>query len=302
MVVDMSAAKPVLLATSRDWASGEPGHEVLDAELARRGIAATWACWDDPSVDWAAAGLVAVRSTWDYIGKLSEFLDWTAAVEKGARLLNGADVFAWNSDKAYLAGFDDTLPVVPTIAATDRAQLTDAVAGFTSGGRAAVVKPRVGAGGVGVLVITDPTDPRLGQEFVDHPALPPARGPWIVQPLVESVRTTGETSVFVLGGEVTSQVDKLPGEGEIRVHEHLGGSSRQVPVDDDAAALAVQAMDAVAARFGRALDYGRVDMMRYDGALVVSELELIEPGLYLDVLPDNARPFVDLVAKVLTAL
>ena len=28
--------------------------------------------------------------------------------------------------------------------------------------------------------------------------------------------------------------------------------------------------------------------MRYDGRLVVSELELIEPGLYLDVLPGNA--------------
>jgi glutathione synthase/RimK-type ligase-like ATP-grasp enzyme len=298
MVDVMSAAKPVLLATSRDWVAGEPGHEVLDAELAKRGIAATWACWDDPAVDWSAAALVAVRSTWDYIGKLGEFLDWTAAVEKHTRLLNGADVFAWNSDKVYLAGFDDTLAVVPTIAASDRAELADAVASLTSGGsRAAVVKPRVGAGGVGVLVVTDPADPRLGQEFVDHPALPPARGPWIVQPLVESVRTAGETSVFVLGGEVTSQVDKLPGEGEIRVHEHLGGSSRQVPVDDDAAALAVQAMDAVAARFGRPLDYGRVDMMRYDGSLVVSELELIEPGLYLDVLPDNARPFADLVAQ-----
>ena len=38
-------------------------------------------------------------------------------------------------------------------------------------------------------------------------------------------------------------------------------------------------------------------MMRLaDGTLAVSELELIEPGLYLDVLPANAEPFADLVA------
>ena len=36
--------------------------------------------------------------------------------------------------------------------------------------------------------------------------------------------------------------------------------------------------------------------MEHDGRLVVSELELIEPGLYLDVLPENAEPFADLVA------
>ena len=34
-----------------------------------------------------------------------------------------------------------------------------------------------------------------------------------------------------------------------------------------------------------------------DGTLAVGELELIEPGLYLDVLPANAEPFADLVGR-----
>jgi hypothetical protein len=33
---------------------------------------------------------------------------------------------------------------------------------------------------------------------------------------------------------------------------------------------------------------------------VVSELELIEPGLYLDVSPANAAPFADLIAAAMT--
>jgi glutathione synthase/RimK-type ligase-like ATP-grasp enzyme len=174
----------------------------------------------------------------------------------------------------------------------DLAGLRAGVAEFAT----AVVKPRVGAGGAGVLVVDDPADPRLGQEIQDLPELPPARGPWIVQPLVESVRTEGETSVFVLRGRAISQVDKLPGAREVRVHEHFGGASTAVPLREEAADLAVRAVAAVGRLLGRPLDYGRVDAMRLaDGTLAVSELELTEPGLYLDVLPANAEAFTDLV-------
>ena len=37
-----------------------------------------------------------------------------------------------------------------------------------------------------------------------------------------------------------------------------------------------------------------------DGTLAVSELEVTEPGLYLEEIPSNAEAFVDLVAARLT--
>lgn len=282
-----------LLVTSSNWPDGEPGAPALDAVLAERGIDARWVVWDDPDAGWAAADLVAVRSTWDYIVRHEEFLAWAREVDAVTRLLNGAEVFAWNVDKAYLAGLGDGLPVVPTLTAATVAELADGVRRFGT----AVVKPRIGASGAGVLVVDDPADPRLGREVRDHPELPVARGPWVVQPLVESVRTEGETSVFVLAGRAVSQVDKLPAGDEIRVHEHFGGSSRPVPLRADTADLALAGMAAAESLLGTTLDYGRVDMMRLaDGTLAVSELELTEPGLYLDVLPANAEPFADLVA------
>ncbi len=56
--------------------------------------------WDDPAVDWAAADLVLVRSTWDYEFRLPEFLAWADAVGPG--LVNSAAALRWNTDKAYL--------------------------------------------------------------------------------------------------------------------------------------------------------------------------------------------------------
>jgi glutathione synthase/RimK-type ligase-like ATP-grasp enzyme len=119
----------------------------------------------------------------------------------------------------------------------------------------------------------------------------------VVQPLVESVREEGEVSVYVLGGEVVSQAQKVPAAGEIRVQERYGGSTRAVEVSDEAADVARRAVSAAKRLLGETLDYARVDQMRGpDGTLLVSELELTEPGLYLEVLPHNADAFARLVA------
>ena len=271
----------ILLVTSRDLPDGEPRGDLVTAALARRGLDAAWVAWDDETVDWSAADVVAVRSTWDYHRRTDEFLGWARLVETRTLLLNGADVFAWNADKGYLADLD--LPHVPTALLDDPAGLADATARWGS----CVVKPRVGASGVGVVVVDGPGhEPELG------------RGPWVVQPLVESVRTVGETSVFVFGGSAASQVDKRPGGAEVRVHEAYGGSSVGVPLDPERAALAERAVAAVGEWFGRAPAYARIDVMRHEDAWVVSELELIEPGLYLDVDPAPAEPFADLLASV----
>jgi glutathione synthase/RimK-type ligase-like ATP-grasp enzyme len=279
----------VLLATFNLMPHGEPEGDLVIAALARRGIEAEWSVWDDPAVDWASAELVAVRSTWDYHRRTEEFLGWARAVESLTRLLNGAEVFAWNADKAYLVGLADDVPCVPTALLDDRT-LVAGLAEAAERWGTVVIKPRVGASGIGVVVVTGPEDERLQML---------APSPWVVQPLVESVLTVGETSVYVFGGRAVSQVDKRAAGAEFRVHEAYGGSSVAVALDPARAALAEAAVVAVEERQGRAPAYARVDVMRWQDAWVVSELELIEPGLYLDIAPGNAEPFADLVATLL---
>jgi glutathione synthase/RimK-type ligase-like ATP-grasp enzyme len=286
----------VLLATSAEWPGGEPAGELLLKALADRGLAASWARWDDPGVDWSAARVVAVRSPWDYEHRLEEFLAWSEHVARWSRLLNGPTVFRWNTDKSYLLDLQRIgVPIVPTVLLDDRSALAEVSAGF--GGRV-VVKPRVAAGGRGLSVHAAGPDlgdlSGFGPELVEQ-----ARGPWLVQPLVESVRTEGETSVFVFAGVPVSQARKLPVGDEIRVHEMYGGSTEPVEPTDEAMLLAAETVAAARQLFDEDLCYARVDLMRLDdGRLVVGELELTEPGFYLDVLPGNADAFADVVAAL----
>ena len=125
-------------------------------------------------------------------------------------MLNSAEVFAWNTDKAYLTELAATgVPVVPTLVVEGEEDLPAAIAEVSDAARvSAVVKPRVGAGGRGVVVF-DWTDG--GPPDLDESDLGP--GPWVVQPLVESVRTEGETSVFVLDGQRGLAGAEAPGRG-----------------------------------------------------------------------------------------
>lgn len=282
----MSAAD-VLLATFELCPDGESEGHLLVEALADRGVAARWAVWDDASVDWDAADLVAVRSTWDYHRRLPEFLAWAEGLR--APVLNGADAFAWNAHKGYLATMGEHVPTVPT-RVLEQADLVDGLRRAVDQHGTVVIKPATGAGGVGVCVV---------ERWDDHRLEHLSAAPWVVQPLVESVRTRGETSVYVFDDVAVCQVDKHPAEGEVRVHGAYGGRSEAVVLDPVRADRAMEAVRAAEDVLGHRLDYARVDLLWWEDRWCLSELELIEPGLYLGVVPGNAEAFADLVVRTL---
>lgn len=277
----------VLLVTSAADPDGEPGHAALDAALATRGIDSEWVLWDDPFVDWSDADLVAVRSTWDYDLRIKEFLGWASSV--GKNLLHGTEVFRWNTDKSYLTDLaaHKSLPVIPTVLADNPVNLRAAVSRFGT----SVVKPRVGCNGRGIVIVYDA-----------ETWLPVDKGPWVIQPLVDSVFHEGEVSVFVINGHPVGQVHKVAGPKDIRVNEQFGGTVTAVELTSEAALLAVDAVAATTEIVGSEIVYARVDMLRYKGGLCVSEVEVTEPGLYLDVVPEVAQKYADAIARRLGLL
>ena len=106
--------------------------------------------------------------------------------------------------------------------------------------------------------------------------------------------------MFVLGGRSVAQVRKRPGGDEVRVHEEYGGRSDAEPLADEHAELAAEAVRVAEGLLGAPLSYARADLMRLaDGSLAVGELEVTEPGLYLDLVPEVAPAFADVVAGLL---
>ena len=89
----------VALATCRGFPALWDDDVPLRTGLERRGVEVAVPVWDDPEVDWGAFDLVVLRSTWDYSPRRDAFVAWAQSVP---RLLNRADVVAWNTDKRYL--------------------------------------------------------------------------------------------------------------------------------------------------------------------------------------------------------
>lgn len=289
----------VALATCRALPEGDPDDRALPTALAAHGVDAAWAVWDDPAVDWEAFDLVLVRSPWDYPGRRDAFVAWARSVP---RIVNPADVLAWNTDKRYLADLVLAgLPVVPTRFVGPGDRLDPAVLGGE-----VVVKPTVSAGARDTARFTDPV-----AAWAHVVALHDRGAMAMVQPYVPSVDDEGETGLVYLGGEFSHAFRKGPilrGEGVAPLADPVGGlpaaeamyagetiTARQADSAQRAVAEWVQLY--VRERFGP-LAYARVDLVTGpDGAPLLLEAELCEPSLYLHL----AAGATDRLARVVRA-
>ena len=252
--------------------------------FAERGVDAEPIAWSDAAADWDAYDAVVLRSTWDYIDRLPQFLEVVDAIERSsATLLNPERAVRWNADKHYLDDLDRMgVPIVPLVRGTPAAgaRLGAEIAG--TGWDELVLKPAVGVGGSGVVRTTAATL----QSALD--ALPPETEV-MVQPFAAAILDEGELSFIFIGGSLSHVLRKRPATGDFRAHGIYGGSVELTDaIDPDAAA--VQSM---LARLPYDLHYARVDVVRVDGRLTVLELELIEPMLYFGLAPGSAERFAD---------
>jgi hypothetical protein len=220
---------------------------------------------------------VLVRSCWDYHHRLEEFLAWVARLERAeVPVWNPPALLRWNSHKGYLRDLSARgIPIVPTRwlergAPVDLAQLLR-----DAEWRDVVVKPAVSASAHGTWrtsVDAASADQRRLDELL-------RAGDVMVQPLMSEVRDPeeGEWSILFLGGRLSHAVLKRPAAGDYRVQWEFGGTAVTTAPPDTLLADAAAVMAAVP---GDPL-YARVDGVERDGRLVLMELELIEPHLFL---------------------
>jgi glutathione synthase/RimK-type ligase-like ATP-grasp enzyme len=245
----------------------------------------------DP-VPWTEAGdlsgydLVLPLVAWGYHLRYAEWLRLLDRFERERLpVINPPALLRWNSDKAYLAELGErgvaTVPTLSVECCGDE-DIEEARRHFQSDWL--VIKPPVSASATGTF--------RLGR----NDSMPDeSRGrPMILQPLLEEVMTAGEFSLMLFGGAYSHCVVKRPGAGEFRVQEHLGGTTVACPPPPGGEQLARAALAAAPAMAA----YARVDMIPdASGELMIIELELIEPSLWLQHAPDGGEAYARSILK-----
>jgi glutathione synthase/RimK-type ligase-like ATP-grasp enzyme len=283
----------IALVTCAQLAEGEDA-QVLGLALSALGMRSCWQVWDDPAVDWSAFDLAVLRSTWDYPANRHRFVAWAESVP---RLANAVDVVAWNSDKRYLRDVAAAgVPVVPS-EWSDPGEPVDLPIGEF------VVKPSVGAGSRGVGRF-GPGAHAAARSHVA--ALHDVGRAVMVQPYLADVETAGEIALIYLDGAFSHAVRKAAMLSEVTVHDVApeGPTGLFVPQritahrpDPEELDLGGRVIALLRERFGGDLFYARIDVVPTPGGLVMLELELVEPSLFLQYDQDAAARFAAAVRR-----
>lgn len=255
---------------------------VID-ELKGIGAEVTYEPWDT-ELDWAGFDAVVVRSPWDYSRRRDELVAWADAA--GPNVHNTAEILRWNSDKAYMADFEQAgLPVVHT-------DFVRPGEGWEGASGEVVVKPTISAGGRDTG--------RFGPAFHSQArtlieAIHETGKTAMVQPFQPSVDELGETALVFVDGEFSHPLRKRavlrPDEvAPVRTTDLMVAEAMHDPelvlsgtYEPDELELAEAIVAHIAERFGYVPLYARVDMLRdAEGTPVLLELEAVEPNLYFD--------------------
>ncbi len=283
-----------VLVTCEQVPALDPDDRMLARELRRRGLTVSIAVWSDPLVNWADARVCVLRSTWDYHRRYREFIAWVERAASATIVRNDPRLLRWNAHKRYLRELERAgVPVVPTVWLRRGARRSLTRLCAARGWGDVVVKPARGAAAHDVsLVRSDPAARALGQAQLE---LLLRAQDVLVQPYLEAVATYGERALIFLRGRYSHAVVKKPFDRVLAVCKAPSSFAEATPQERDLAQRALAAVPSEPL-------YARVDLLQDDdGRPRVSEVELIEPALYLSVYEPAQRALADAVEHELAA-
>ncbi len=209
---------------------------------------------------------------WDYFeGNEQEFFMAMAQVDKRTHLFNPFHILKWNSNKAYLEELGNNgAATIPAIAVDKLSKERVLRAMEKLDADKIVIKPDIGGNAWRQALY------EKGAPFPDAANLPPQGA--LIQPFLKSVLSEGELSFIYFGGQFSHAIVKRPKDGDYRVQSGYGGREEPYTPSQTDRAQVRAVLDV--------LDftplYARIDFLRSDfGQLLLIELELIEPYLYL---------------------
>lgn len=264
----------------------QPLHEI--------GIEGVPVPWDSPEEEWREYETLVIRSTWNYHKNIEKYLDWVQEVEEmGIRLHNPYKAIKWNYDKKYLHGLrDHGVNIIPTeYVFLGQSRFVSEIM-QENNWNDVVVKPSVGASAYGIKHLSDVVEAQktLDEILVNTGAL--------VQPVMKSIYQ-GEWSLIYFNGKFSHSALKTPGPESIFVNsmyygnwKHATPNIKLIKTGEEIYTLSKELAGV------DELLYARVDGVVENGTFNLMEIELIEPGLYLNT--DGAQNFAAAINEILS--
>jgi glutathione synthase/RimK-type ligase-like ATP-grasp enzyme len=262
-------------------------------ELRQRGVTVTAAIWDAVDIDWSRFDAVVIRSAWDYHLKAKQYAQWLERLSAaGVRVWNPPHAIRWNTNKRYLADLADRgVPVVPTSYQPAAKDVLLRGVLMRCGWDEVVIKPAISACAVGTwrtsLAAVDTDQEKFAGQLL--------RQDLLVQPYVPAITTRGEWSFIFFDGQYSHAALKRPANDDFRVQREFGGTSERA---DPAPSLVRQARSMVAV-VEHELLYARVDAIEHEGQLMLMEMEINEPFLFLGLTTSAAPRFAEAILRKL---
>jgi hypothetical protein len=283
----------IAFVTYRDLPHLTAEDQLVCASLQHVGVQTHAVVWDAPDVDWTTYDAVIVRSCWDYHLHPRTFSAWLTALERlHVPLWNPAALLRWNLHKRYLRDLHAqgvTIPPTCWLERGSHATLETVLA--EQRWEAAVIKPAISASAYQTWRTTWAQAPHDQPHFAARLHL----GDLLVQQFMAPIVTDGEWSFVFFHKRYSHAVLKKAKPSDFRVQDDFGGTVEVVAPGRGLIAQAEQIINGIA---GSVL-CARVDGIDLNGHLVLMELELIEPFLFLKHDPHAIERFAHAILIVL---
>jgi glutathione synthase/RimK-type ligase-like ATP-grasp enzyme len=268
---------------------GAASERLMLPYLAAAGVETEIVDWRLPGFDFSQFDLVVLRSCWDYHLHGAEFTEWLRSAADQVRVLNDLDTVLWNQNKFYLRELEQQgIEIAPTIFAMGGEAVGASERLQIKSWPEVVVKPAVSASAHKTWLMDGtalPPDAELAQQM--------GGGAFLIQKFIPEIQTQGEISFVYIDGVFSHAVLKRPAAGDFRVQQEHGGSAD--PFHPSAALLDQANQIASAVTQVRDSLYCRIDAVVREDKLVLMELELIEPELFLELAEDGGERFAEAI-------
>lgn len=296
----MTTSIDFTFVTCSKLSKGDPDDLLALDILRHKGFSCAVVDWQNADFAYDKSKLTVLRSTWDYHLHLAAFVRWLSEVSKVTTLLNGVELVQNNLDKKYLLNLASRgIAVCPTVyiepsQKIDSADLKHYLSKLDlSLDSRLIIKPAVGLSTYGVKKFDTKVDTFADQallhlrDLLSHSAV-------LLQPYLPLVETYGERALIFIDGKYSHAIAKRA----FQVLAVAGQAGEETKLATD---LEIEFGYKVLATLPETPLYARVDIVG-DGQkqILLLELELTEPSLYLSMAEGSANRFADALVRRLT--